>query len=41
MMIDAVDALTHRWFVDAQGVPATPDELVQELQQMLHSYLKA
>lgn len=41
VMIDAVDALTHRWFVDAQGVPATPDELVQELQQMLHSYLKA
>lgn len=41
MMIDAADALTHRWFVDAQGVPATPDELMKELQQMLHSYLKA
>ena len=41
MMIDAADALTHRWFVDAQGVPATPDELTRELQHMLHSYLQA
>ncbi|SHN58190.1 TetR/AcrR family transcriptional regulator [Erythrobacter sanguineus] len=39
MMIDAADALTHRWFVDEQGVPARPDEMTQELRQMLRSYL--
>lgn len=41
MMIDAADALTHKWFVDEQGVPAQPDEMTRELQQMLHAYLTA
>lgn len=39
MMIDAADALTHRWFVDELGVPASPDVMSQELQRMLRSYL--
>lgn len=40
MMIDAADALTHRWFVDEIGVAASPDVMSQELQRMLRSYLK-
>lgn len=39
MMIDAADALTHRWFVDERGVAAKPGEMTRELQQMLRSYL--
>jgi hypothetical protein len=41
MMIDATDALTHKWFVDEQGIPARPDDMTHELQQMLRSYVKA
>lgn len=39
MMIDAADALTHRWFVDEIGVPASSEMMSQELQRMLQSYL--
>lgn len=39
MMIDAADALTHRWFVDERGIPAEPDDMTRELQQMLRSYI--
>lgn len=39
MMIDAVDALTHRWFVDEHGNPARPDDLARELQKMVCSYV--
>jgi len=39
MMIDAADALTHRWFVDEHGIPAQPDDMTRELQQMLRSYI--
>lgn len=39
LMIDTVDALTHRWFVDEFGVPADPDTMSQELKRMLQSYL--
>lgn len=39
MMIDAADALTHRWFVDQHGIPAQPDDMARELQQMLRSYI--
>lgn len=39
MMIDAADALTHRWFVDDLGVPVEPEVLRRELEQMLTSYL--
>jgi AcrR family transcriptional regulator len=41
MMIDAADALTHRWFVDEGGIPAQPDAITRELQQMLRSYINA
>jgi AcrR family transcriptional regulator len=41
MMIDAADALTHRWFVDERGIPAQPDDMTQELQQMLRSYINS
>lgn len=40
MMIDAADSLTHKWFVDEHGVPASPDEMTQELRQMLCFYIK-
>ncbi|QIG55051.1 TetR/AcrR family transcriptional regulator [Altererythrobacter sp. BO-6] len=39
IMIDAADALTHRWFVDEIGIPASPDVMSQELKRMLRSYL--
>lgn len=39
MMIDAADALAHRWFVDERGIPAEPDDMTRELQQMLRSYI--
>lgn len=39
LMIDAADALTHRWFVDEHGMPALPDDLTQELRHMLRSYI--
>jgi AcrR family transcriptional regulator len=39
LMIDAADALTHKWFVDEDGIPADPEELTGELQRMLRSYL--
>lgn len=41
MMIDAADALTHRWFVDEHGIPAKPDDMTGELQQMLCAYINA
>lgn len=41
MMIDAADALTHRWFVDERGTPARPDDMIRELQKMLCSYINA
>lgn len=41
MMIDAADALTHRWFVDEHGMPAQPDDMARELQKMLRSYISA
>jgi hypothetical protein len=41
MMIDAADALTHRWFIDEHGTPAQPDDMIRELQLMLHSYVNA
>lgn len=41
MMIDAADALTHRWFVDERGIPAEPDDMTRELQRMLRSYINA
>lgn len=39
IMIDAADALTHRWLIDELGVPASPDVMSQQLQRMLRSYL--
>ncbi|KPQ32227.1 MAG: TetR family transcriptional regulator [Porphyrobacter sp. HL-46] len=41
LMIDAADALTHKWFVDEHGVPAKPGDMTRELQQMLRSYINA
>lgn len=39
MMMDAADALTHRWFVDELGIPASPETMTLELQRMLRAYL--
>lgn len=39
MMIDAADALTHRWFVDESGMPAQPHDMARELERMLLSYI--
>lgn len=40
LMVDAVDALTHRWIVDAQGTPLPAGRLAAELKTMLGSYLE-
>lgn len=39
MMVDAADALTHRWFVDDLGLPVRPDDLTRELHLMLRTYV--
>jgi len=39
MMVDAADALTHRWFVDDLGLPLRPDDLTRELHLMLRTYV--
>lgn len=41
MMIDAADALTHRWFIDEAGVPASADEMTRELHHLLRAYIAA
>ena len=39
MLVDACDALTHRWLVDEVGVPVPPEVMANELEAMLSAYL--
>ncbi|MDB4989257.1 MAG: Transcriptional regulator, TetR family protein [Myxococcaceae bacterium] len=39
LIVDTLDALTHRWVVDAAGEPLPVDELAGELTHMLARYL--
>ena len=39
MVVDAVDALTHRWIVDPSLSPLAADRLVEEVTRMIEAYL--
>jgi AcrR family transcriptional regulator len=39
LIVDASDALTHRWYVDAQGTSLNPDGLARELTAMFTAYV--
>ena len=41
LVVDATNALTHRWIVDEAGAPIDQTALAQELEKMLSSYLNA
>ena len=41
LVVDATDALTHRWIVDEAGAPIDQKAMAQELEKMLSSYLNA
>lgn len=41
LIVDAADALTHRWYVDADGRPLALEALTAELTRMLSAYLAA
>jgi AcrR family transcriptional regulator len=41
LLVDAADALTHRWIVDPAGVPLNAGKLADELELMLIAYLRA
>jgi AcrR family transcriptional regulator len=40
-VVDATNALTHRWIVGEAGAPVDQTALAQELEKMLSSYLNA
>ena len=39
LLVDAADALTHRWLVDEVGVPVSAEVLSNELENMLRLYV--
>lgn len=41
LMVDAADAVIHRWFVEDDGKLATHERLTEELRRMMHAYLRA
>jgi AcrR family transcriptional regulator len=41
LLVDTVDAVVHRWYVDDAGAPLPPEALTTELERMLGGYLAA
>lgn len=41
LLVDAADAVIHRWFVEDDGTLASLERLTQELRRMLRAYLAA
>lgn len=41
LLVDTADAVVHRWVVEDDGAPATPERLTAELRRMLRAYLAA
>jgi AcrR family transcriptional regulator len=41
LLVDAADALTHRWIVDPAGKPIEAAAMAEELETMLGAYLRA
>lgn len=41
MVVDAAEALTHRWIVDDAGVPIEADKMTNELTTMLRLYVSS
>jgi AcrR family transcriptional regulator len=41
LLVDTIDAVVHRWYVDAAGTPLPAEVLTAELQRMLGGYLAA
>ena len=39
LLVDTVDAVTHRWLVEDGGALAAPDRLKTELKRMFSAYL--
>jgi AcrR family transcriptional regulator len=40
LIVDAADALTHRWYVDAHGAALNADALAREMTAMFTAYLR-
>ncbi len=41
LLVDAADALAHRWLIDEVGVPVAPEVMQAELEKMLSLYVVA
>ena len=41
ILVDTVDALTHRWLVDEVGTPVAPEQMSRELEGLLCAYIAA
>jgi AcrR family transcriptional regulator len=41
LLVDTIDAVVHRWYVDDAGTPLPPEALTGELERMLGGYLGA
>lgn len=41
LLVDTVDTVVHRWFVEDDGTLARPERMAEELRQMLLAYLAA
>lgn len=41
LLVDTADALTHKWFIDKGGLPASADVMTEEISRMLKGYLSA
>ena len=41
LLVDAADALAHRWLIDEVGVPVAPEVMQGELEKMLSLYVTA
>jgi AcrR family transcriptional regulator len=41
LIVDAADALTHRWYTDAHSATLNPDALARELTAMFTAYVRA
>ncbi|WP_397581161.1 TetR/AcrR family transcriptional regulator [Sphingorhabdus sp.] len=41
IVVDAADALTHRWFINEAGIPVSAEAMSQELTKMLRLYVSS